>query len=225
VLVVSLAGCPARPRLPVQAPLPARPVQAEGRAYAIDPGESLLTVLVFRGGLLASAGHNHVIASHSLSGAIHVPEDPLRATFEVRMPVEALTIDEPPLRRALQRDDFPPEVPAAARQGTRMNMLGDALLDSAHWPEIVLRSASLTPQAGSGNVLASVAASIRGQEHYLTVPVHYQMQADELIVSGEIPLKQTQLGLTPFSIMLGALTVQDEMHVQFHLLARASPDG
>jgi hypothetical protein len=41
-----------------------------------------------------------------------------------------------------------------------------------------------------------------------------------LIVSGELPIKQTDLGLTPFSAMLGALQVQDELRVRFRIVAR-----
>jgi hypothetical protein len=223
LLAAALVGC-AQPRLPEAAPAaaPSTPTP-QGRAYDIVSRESLLTILVFRGGLLASAGHNHVIASHSLTGTIRVPADPLGTTFEVHLPLNALTIDEPALRQALHREDFPPEVPEAARQGTRTNMLGEALLDAAHWPEIVLRSVRIEAQGqGSGGVLAAVQASVRGQERLLTVPVHYQLQGEVLTVSGELTLKQTQLGLTPFSAFLGALAVQDEMQVRFQLVARAA---
>jgi polyisoprenoid-binding protein YceI len=231
MLAVSLLGCSTRPRLPPPGPgsaLPAQPtVPVTGRAYAIIPSESLLTILVFRGGLLASAGHNHVIASHALSGTIHVPAQVLQTTFDVHLPLTTLTIDEPELRQALHRDDFPPEVPEAARAGTRQNMLGEALLNAAQWPEIVLRSAGFVPASSSGgDVIASVVATVRGQDSLLKVPVHYQVEGDNLTVTGELSLKQSQLGLTPFSAFMGALTVQDEMHVRIELRARAvAPAG
>lgn len=226
MLTLGLLGCVARPPLQGVSAVPGVPVT--GRAYAIIPGESLLTILVFRGGLLASAGHNHVIASHALTGTIHVPATRLATTFEVHVPLASLTIDEPALRQALHRDDFPAEVPESARAGTRQNMLGAALLDAAHWPEIVLTSAGLKPaslttppSAEAGEVIASVEARVRGQEHLLTVPLRYQIQADTLTITGKLTLKQTQLGLTPFSAFMGALTVQDEMQVQIELRARA----
>jgi hypothetical protein len=224
LLASSLLGCAPRLERAPSAPAPVqRPgVPAEGRAYAVIASESLLTILVFRGGLLASAGHNHVIASHTLTGVFHVPAQPMETTFEVHLPLESLTIDEPELRRAQHRDDFPPEVPETARAGTRQNMLGGALLDAARWPEIVLMSAGLAPAQGEkGEVLASIEATVRGEAHLIKVPAHYQLQGDELTVSGAVALKQSELGLTPFSALLGALTVQDEMQVQFELRARA----
>ncbi len=80
--------------------------------------QSLLTILVFRGGALAKAGHNHVIASHSMSGTAWVPADPERASFELHVPVGDFTIDEPALR-ALEGSEFSAEVPDSAREGTR----------------------------------------------------------------------------------------------------------
>jgi hypothetical protein len=37
--------------------------------------------------------------------------------------------------------------------------------------------------------------------------------------SGSVALRQTALGLVPFSVMLGALQVQDELTVKFRLVA------
>jgi hypothetical protein len=52
------------------------------------------------------------------------------------------------------------------------------------------------------------------------VPLRYRLGNGELTVTGEFPLRQSELGLTPFSAMLGALQVQDEMHVSLRIVAR-----
>jgi hypothetical protein len=186
----------------------------------------LLTVLVYRGGALASAGHNHVIASHDLSGAIYIPSAVLQSSFEVHVPVDTLTVDEADLRARQPAAEFPPDVAESAKQGTRRNMLGEALLDAQRNPEIVLQSLQLEPAADSGTVLAHVQSSVRGQLRSFTVPVHYRLgDKDTLEISGEFPLRQSELGLTPFSAMLGALQVQDEMRVNFHIVAHAAARG
>jgi polyisoprenoid-binding protein YceI len=173
---------------------------------------------------MASAGHNHVVASHTLTGTIWVdPAQPLATTFEVHLPVEQLTIDEPGLREALRRDDFPAEVPETARAGTRRNMLGEALLDASQHAEIVLRSAGLKPGA-AGEVLATVLAKVRGQDHLIHATVRYEIGSGDLRMRGQLALKQSDLGLTPFSAFLGAIAVQDEMQVSFDLRAHAAQD-
>jgi len=136
-------------------------------------------------------------------------------------------VDEAALRAQQSAADFPPDVSEDAKEGTRHNMLGAALLDAEHNPEIVLRSLQLEPADGtaadSGTVQAQVQSSVRGQLRTFTAPVRYRRSGDgTLEVSGELPLRQSELGLTPFSALLGALQVQDEMHVSFHIVARAA---
>ena len=229
--VLSLAmlnGCPAPPRLPPPAPaVPALPAPHVGTPFEIQSQSSLLTILVYRGGALASAGHNHVIASHDLSGAIFIPAEILHSSFEIHVPVATLTVDEAALRAEQSAADFPPDVSEGAKEGTRRNMLGEALLDAEHNPEIVLRSLQLEPAGGaaadSATVLAHLQSTVRGQQRSFTVPVRYRLAGDgSLEAAGEFPLRQSELGLTPFSAMLGALQVQDEMRVSFHIVARAA---
>ena len=180
--------------------------------------DSLLTLLVFRGGALAKAGHNHVIASHTLSGTAWVPEDVSRASFEIHAPVNDFTIDEPPLR-ALEGKEFAADVPDSARDGTKKNMLSEPMLDGARYPEVVLTSGPVEP--GSQGLLVQVSVGIRGQTRSITVPIRYEVKDNELTAQGQLALKQTDLGLTPFSLLGGALRVEDEMTVKFSVVARA----
>ena len=209
---------PGTPAAPVAPSTEGGTVHHEGRIYRVVPEDSLLTLLVFRGGALAKAGHNHVIASHTLSGTAWVPADPERASFEIHVPVADLTIDEPKLR-ALEGPEFSAEVPDSAREGTKKNMLSEALLDGAHFPEAVLRSGSM--ERGTEGMLAQVSVSIRGQTRTIAVPVRYEISGNEVRAQGQLALKQTDLGLTPFSLLGGALRVEDEMTVKFSLVARA----
>ncbi len=221
---VLLSACPAPP--PVRPPAPAQPVPGAaahvGTPYTLVPAESLLTIRVYKGGALAAAGHNHVIAAHALSGMFYVADAPLESRFEVHVPLQTLSVDEPELR-AQAGPDFPPEVPETAREGTRRNMLGPALLDAQNDPEIVLsavRLAATQPPQGAA-VQARVQARVRGAAHEFDVLVRYERSGERLVVSGDTVLKQSELGLKPFSAMLGALQVQDEMRISFRILARA----
>ena len=236
-----LGGCAVRPAPPAAAPgaapppvpvsaqgappgaaLPETPAPHVGTPYDVIPQESLLTILVYRGGTLASAGHNHVIASHDLTGTVYLPADPLQSSFELHLPVGSLTVDEAALRATQASPDFPPDVSEGAKQGTRHNMLGPALLDAEHSPEIVLRALRMERTSEADRVLARVQCVVRGAARILAVPVRYESRGDALIVSGEMPLKQTDLGLTPFTAMLGALQVQDEMRISLRIVARAA---
>lgn len=213
-----LAGCPTEPRRPSEAAPPPVTGVHEGRPFEVIPQESLITVAVFRGGALARAGHNHVVASRDVSGTIYVADNLARSSFDIRFPVAKLTVDEPELR-AQEGADFPPEVPESAKEGTRKNMLSPALLDGERFPEIRLQSAGALERI-AGGWRAQVMVTVRDQTRTVAIPVRVEVKADEVLASGETSLKQTDLGLTPFSALLGALQVQDEMKVRFRILAR-----
>lgn len=224
-LLLPLAGCPTHPQSPEPAAsskiAPVAPPQRhEGRPFDVASRESLLTILAFRGGTLAKFGHDHVIASHDVGGTFYVPDDVSHSTFELHIPVAQLAIDEPDLR-AQEGPDFPKDVPDSAKEGTRRNMLSEALLDGEQYADIALVSQHVEITSGS-QVRADVQITVRGQTHTVSVPVTYSLANGELTASGELPLKQTDLGLTPFTAMLGALAVQDEMRVKFRFIARAA---
>ena len=154
-----------------------------------------------------------MIASHALTGIVYVPGEPLESSFEVHVPLESLSVDEAELR-AQAGPDFPPEVPETAREGTRRNMLGPALLDAENDPEIVLsavRLAPLKPPQGTA-VQARVQALVRGAAHEFDVLVRYERSGARLVVSGDTVLKQSELGLKPFSALLSPAGTGRDAH-------------
>jgi hypothetical protein len=187
------------------------------REYKVDPAESLLQILVYRGGAMARLGHNHVIASHHLSGAVYLTDDPLATRFDIQFPVNELTVDEPALREAAGAD-FPPGVPQSARDGTRTNLQSAALLDAPNYPTIRLRATDV--RAAGDNWDAGVEVTLKGLTQVLRVPVQFTRGDGAIVARGEFPLTQSQLGLKPFSVAMGTLVVLDEMHVRFEVTAR-----
>jgi hypothetical protein len=225
ILFAALSGCvmrrvaPPAPRQPAAAPVPS---PLAGRPFDVIAAQSRLIVLVYRAGALAALGHNHVIACRCLSGTIYLPRDPLRTGFDLRITVTQFTVDDPAVRAAEHSADFPPDVPQSARQGTRHNMLGAALLNAAKYRDIELRSVAVraSPDGKRGDIIAQMLLRLDGEWHSIAVPARYQIRNDEIVASGEFPLKQTDLGLTPFSALRGALQVSDGMKVWLRLVAR-----
>jgi polyisoprenoid-binding protein YceI len=216
-----LAACQTSPPVaetPPTAPAPAAPTAAPAGAqeYAIVAEESLLQILVYRGGAMARLGHNHVIASHQLSGSVFVA-DPLQTRFDIDVPVNELTIDEPAMRE-MAGPDFPPGVPQSARDGTRKNMLSEALLDGDKYPAIHLRATDVAAAAEGFDV--GVEITIKDQVRNVRVPVTLERKEGALVARGEFPLKQSELGLKPFSVAMGTLVVLDEMRIRFEVVAR-----
>ena len=220
LVLLGLVACQTSPP-PAKAPPPVaaepKAIPASARQYPVVSEESLLQILVYRGGAMSRLGHNHVIASHHLSGTVFVTDDATQTRFDVAMPVNELTIDEPAMREQAGAD-FPPGVPQSARDGTHKNLLSEALLDGAKYPEIRLRATDVV-EAGEGYEVG-VEITLKDQVHAVRVPVTLERKAGELVARGEFPLKQSELGLKPFSVAMGTLIVLDEMKIHFEVVAR-----
>jgi polyisoprenoid-binding protein YceI len=212
-MLLLLAAC-GQPLAPPMAPAPLAPgpdtyraAAASGAAvYAVDPDASLLAVTVRRAGLMARLGHDHVVASHTLAG--HAAPGLGRADVSFR--VDQLTVDEPPLRRAAGLDTQPSP---QAVEGTRTNMLGP-VLDAQRFPVVLLHA----ERSASGPL--RVAITLHGVTRWLDLPAAVQVEPDQVVAEGTARLKQTDFGITPFSVGGGLLAVDDELLVQYHIVAR-----
>jgi polyisoprenoid-binding protein YceI len=102
---------------------------------------------------------------------------------------------------------------------TRGNLVSAALLDGEQYPTIRLRATDVRATGEAYDV--GVEVTLKGATYALRVPVTVKRQEGAVIASGEFPLKQTQLGLKPFTAAMGALVVLDDMRVRFDITARA----
>jgi YceI-like domain len=238
-LLLSACGAPrprhATPQNPVESPSTPN-LSVPGRVYRIDESHSELRILVYRAGPLAHLGHNHVIINRSLHGVVDVAAAG-ESAFSVEVPVGGFVVDDAQARSE-EGPDFAAAVPDDAKSGTLRNMLGTALLDADEFPTIVIKSAAAAvprgaPHAGvqdaagagaqggpgSGDMIVAVAISVAGHESTIEVPLNLQSDSNHLSASGSLELRQTALGLTPYSLLLGALQVQDAMTIKFDIVA------
>jgi len=195
---------------------PARP-PAGAAVYSIDSAQSELRLLVYRAGPMARFGHNHVIVNHSVGGWVDAASGPESASFSLYVPVADFVVDDA-RARAEEGEDFSAEVPEEAKAGTRRNMLSGALLDAERFPVMTLTSVGIA-QTPDGNLAATLTIGVAGHESTLVVPFTLESSAERIAAEGSVVLRQSELGLTPFSAMLGALQVQDAISVRFKLVA------
>ena len=216
------AGC-----APRRAEPPARPAPVEGagiaipagaRVYDIDPAATVITLFVYRAGPLARLGHNHVLTSGDEAGVVWQGAEPAVSGFELRLPVRALVVDDP-AARAAAGPEFAGEVPAAARDGTYQNLLRTEVLDASRFPEIVVRSTGLS--GTWDRPVAMVDATLKGEKRRIDVPITLERADGTLTARGRLSLRQTDFGMTPFSVAGGAIQVADAIEVEFSIVARA----
>jgi polyisoprenoid-binding protein YceI len=193
---------------PVAKAPPAAPTMPDaGSLLQIDSAQSLIVATVRRGGILARLGHDHVVASHAVTGTVSPQQN--RADFTFRL--DEMKIDEADLRRNAGLEKQPS---ADAIEGTRHNML-TKVLDADRYPVVSVHAERLA----AGQPL-QVSITLHGVTRTLAIPVALRGEDGVINVTGTVNLKQTDFGLTPFSVMGGAMSVQDQMELRFDLTAR-----
>lgn len=218
VVFVLLAGCQGPAERPAPAPASDVPVAAtDGARYLIDADASWLHVRVYKSGRLARFGHNHIISSHAIAGTLMLTDDPTQSTLSLQLPLADFVVDDPRWR-AQNGDDFPGEIKEADRAGTRVNMLSDKLLNAAVHPVMRIDSTAIEKHAEGFSIRANVA--LAGANSTLAFPVTVNREDGVVRAEGELTIAHDQLGLTPFSALLGALKVADEIGVSYHLVAK-----
>ena len=201
-----------------EAPLAGKPSGAVD--YRIDAAHSSLRVLVYRGGPLASLGHNHVIEDQAISGWIRAGKSPRTSSFYLQFAVKDFVIDQPQAR-AEEGADFSEAVEESARAGTQHNMRGAALLNAERYPTIQIESVSVQGgemETGRAST-ATFKVTIAGHASPVTTPFSFDRQPESLHVKADFWLPQTSLGLTPFSALLGGLQVANDIHLKLDVVA------
>ena len=186
--------------------------------YVVDAARSDLHWLVYKAGALARLGHNHTIAVGDLSGTVSVnPGDRGSSTFELVFSVASLVVDDPMLRSTLGADFASVPTPEDIA-GTHKNMLSDTVLDGAKHPRIRLLGTG--PVTADGKEILAVKVELLGRTVDLTVPTEVTISDGELSAKGEFELNHADLGMKPFSVMMGALQVGEKLSFSYDVKAR-----
>lgn len=192
--------------------------RGEGRLYRVDAAGSQVRIHVFRAGRLAKVGHNHVLGVDRLDGQVFLPADGIAgAGVELGFRLDDVGIDKPEWRAGLG-PEFASMPTASDVAGTRTNML--RAIDGERFPTISMRS---TAVAGAFPVLAvKLAVRWHGQVREIDVPVRVDRPSGEapLRAQGALVLRQSEFGITPFSVFGGLLAIQDELTVEVDVAAR-----
>lgn len=191
--------------------------QAQDARYVVDGAESDFHWLVYKAGTLSRLGHNHTIATGDLTGSVTVAEgDRSGSRFDLSFSSAKLVIDDPALRSTLGADFA--SVPSADDvAGTRTNMLTDKVLDGEKFPGI--RVVGTGPTTRDGKQVLAVQVELLGRMVSLTVPTDVTIDGNELRAKGEFELNHSDLGMQPFSVMLGALAVGEKISFSYDIRA------
>lgn len=212
-----LAGCAPRispqaeeVRLQAPADFPEsyyREAEALGRkVLRVDPAHSLVVIDVRSGGALARLGHDHVVASHDVRGYVDVAS----GRADLYVPLDRLAVDEPMLR---SEAGFTTQPSKEAVEGTRRNML-EKVLESGRYPFALVRVTRSTDD----RTKLIVVIKLHGTMHAYEIPAQIETLPGGIGISGQMVFHQTDFGIVPFSVLGGALQVQDRLDLRFRIV-------
>lgn len=86
-------------------------------------------------------------------------------------------------------------------------------LDAKKFPQIRFTADGVTKTSDGYRLSGTV--EIHGTTHAQTVDVHVADQGDTLALSAQVQVTQSEFGVKPYSLMMGALKVADEVTITF----------
>jgi hypothetical protein len=217
-LLALVAACRPPPAARTQAGTGAGPAGAT--QYQLDAPGSQLWLYLHAAGPLVKLGHSHVLTTHALEGSVWIPAQLEHTSCAFELPVAGLVVDDPEERSAAG-GEFAAPLDDDARAGTREHMLGERQLDAAHYPRLRLRCQQVTVL--KDGLQLQLAVSVRDHEARLAVPVRWERDGCTLRASGDFTFTHGDLGLEPYSLLLGVLRVDDQIRARFQLLLHCLP--
>jgi len=185
-------------------------------SYKVDPSQSSLVVRLFKDGVAARLGHDHVVQAKAFSGTVeHDPRDPGASAIRLEVEVGSLIADEPATRRKL---GLTGELSASERAEIETAMKSDGQLAAARFPSVTFKSSTITKQA-DGRYAVAGTLTIRGVANELTFPAEVTLEGGKLRGRAQVKFKQSSFGFRPYSALLGAIKNQDEVVLHVDLVA------
>jgi hypothetical protein len=195
-----------------------------------------VAVLTHKAGVGARLAHDHLVLAPLAGVALDFdPERPEATRVALAVRADALEIDAPAARErwgrrlaelgALAGEGLKP-VPEGDRKKVREAMLAPGQLDAAGFPEIRAELVALERRGGAEGArvalgwTARVRLTLRGRTIEKELAARWEVVDGELVAEALGEARFSELGIEPYSTLLGAIRNDDLFHLFVALAAR-----
>jgi polyisoprenoid-binding protein YceI len=169
---------------------------AQSPQYAFDVQHSKMTVYVYKRGLFSFLADDHQIDAPIASGSYDAAANSVEVTVD-----------------AAKMKALDPKLAPDRRATVQSNMTGPQVLDVAKYPTIAFHSTKIeTVDASHETVTGNL--TLHGQTHPVVLQV---VKNDAMHFTGFATVRQTSFGITPIKIAGGAVSVRDDVRVEFEI--------
>ena len=187
-------------------------------SFKVDPAQSSLVLQLFKDGVAARLGHDHVVHARVFSGTVvYDPRHPEASSVQVAVEAGSLIADDPGTRRKF---GLAGEPSASDRVEIDKAMKAEGQLAAARFPSMTFTSSAIATQP-DGRFLVTGRLTIRGVTNELTFPARMSVEGAQLRGSAQLKFKQSSFGYPPYSALLGAIKNKDEVILHIDLVAQA----
>jgi polyisoprenoid-binding protein YceI len=179
------------------------PAQGEG-SYRVNRKESRIEIQLFRGGLLAGLGDNHLSILNRFSG---------KADFS---PADGWTAELRGESASLEVID--PWGNAADRKEVQDTMLGPTQLDVKNFPAIKLRSVSFSPTDHDAAWRMVGDVELHGVTRREQFSLDCHQIGDKLQIRGRKTFRLTDFNIQPGSAAFGTVKIKNEFEVTYDIV-------
>jgi polyisoprenoid-binding protein YceI len=175
-------------------------------SYRLDKKRSRFTVHVRASGVLRGFGHNPTTAVRDFSGTLDFdPRKPESSSLEISVKANSLEVTD--------------DIKKKDRLDIERQMRDEVLEIGAH-PEITFHSTSISVEEAGDNlyrVQMSGDLSLHGVTKQQRIDALANVRDDEVKLSGDFTLNQSDYKIKQVSALAGALKVKDELQFSFDI--------
>ena len=181
---------------------------ASAERLQAGPADGHVVVNVYKAGLFSGFAHDHHFAVSRWAVSADAPGDDLRrASLDVVLSSGSLHDTQ----KALSEGD---------RRKVDAQAAGPDGVDAAHFPVIEFRSERIevsAPAPGGAGARGTIhgTLTLRGRSLPLDVPFEVDRSSRPWKVRGSVRVKQSTLGIKPYSGFGGTVKVKDELEIEF----------
>ena len=192
---------------------------ANAAEWRLEPRRTELVVQLFIDGLASSFGHDHVIHAVDVTSQLQLDPDVGVGALQMVARTATLKADEPWLRSKYRLKE---RLDADDIREVERAMKAEDQLDVEHFPTIVFQSTTLQKQSENvwfveGNL------TIRGKTQVVRFVAEVDVRDTRIAARGQLRFKQSRFGYEPYSSMLGALRLKDEVLMTVEFAATRAP--
>jgi polyisoprenoid-binding protein YceI len=171
--------------------------------YNLGPSDGKLQVRTGRQGMASKVGHDLTLEASNWKATVTVDAEP--AQSEVQATIEPRSLE------VVSATGGAKPVSEKDKNDIKKNIAG--LLGNN---SITFRSTSVKAR-DDNNVTVTGDLAIAGQSRQVTLDLTMQPDGETARLQGRVPIVQSNFGVKPFSAMMGALKVKDEVEVELEV--------